>query len=96
MAVLDFKAGADALRAYFIVYVQMFPQIYLWCDTCWLYRGQHVSWAFVSFVLAEQESTSIDGGSNPWQSVPQQSAENHLATPTLFLLKVPFLCVYST
>ena len=30
------------------------PQIHLWCDTCWLYRGQHGSWAFLIPVLADR------------------------------------------
>ena len=27
------------------------PQIHLWCDTCWLYRGQHSSQAFLIHIL---------------------------------------------
>ena len=49
------------------------PQIHLWCDTCWLYRGQHGSWAFLIHILADMfGSIGIDlgQGSNPWVSVP--------------------------
>ena len=35
---------------------------HLWCDTYWLYRGQHGSWAFSIHVLTDM-STSIGGGS---------------------------------
>ena len=38
------------------------PLIHLWCDTCWLHRGQHGSWAFLIHILTDL-STSIDGGS---------------------------------
>ena len=37
------------------------PQVHLWCDTYWLYRSQHGSWAFLIYVLADV-STSIGGG----------------------------------
>ena len=37
------------------------PQIYLWCDTCRLYRGQHGSQTFSIHVLADVTS-SIGGG----------------------------------
>ena len=36
------------------------PHIHLWCNTCWLYRGQHGSWAFSIHVLTEV-SASIGG-----------------------------------
>ena len=29
------------------------PQIHLWCDTCWLYRGKHSSLAFLIHVSAD-------------------------------------------
>ena len=37
-------------------------QIHLWCDTCWLYRGQYGSWAFSIHVHIDV-SASIGGGS---------------------------------
>ena len=39
-------------------------QIYLWCDTCWLYRGQHGSQAFSIYMLADV-FPSIGGGLGP-------------------------------
>ena len=53
------------------------PQIHLWCDTCWLYRGQHGSWAFSIHILTNV-SASIGGGlgqgSNPWPSIPHTAS----------------------
>ena len=40
------------------------PQIHLWCDICWVYRGQHGSWAFLMYILADV-STSIGGDLEP-------------------------------
>ena len=37
------------------------PQIHLWCNTCWLYTGQHGSWAVSYHILADMP-TSIGGG----------------------------------
>ena len=39
----------------------MILKIHLWCDTCWLYRGQLGSQAFLIHIPADM-STSIDGG----------------------------------
>ena len=38
-----------------------YPEIHLWCDICWLYGGQHGSWAFLIHVLTDM-SASIGGG----------------------------------
>ena len=38
------------------------PQIHLWCDACWLYRGQHDSQAFLIHVIIDI-SARIGGGS---------------------------------
>ena len=38
------------------------PQIHLWCDTCWLYRGQHGSQVFLIHILTDV-SASIGGSS---------------------------------
>ena len=38
------------------------PQIHLWCDTSWLYRGQYGSRAFLIHIPADV-SASIGGGS---------------------------------
>ena len=40
---LGFKARVDPSLASFVTYVPWIPEIHLWCDTCWLYRGQHGS-----------------------------------------------------
>ena len=52
------------------------PQIHIWCKTCWLYRGQHGSWAFSIHILADHASTSIGMGSNPRPSVPQAGLDH--------------------
>ena len=63
------------------------PQIHLWCDTCWLYRGQHGSWAFSIHILADM-SVSIGRGWGPRLKPMTVSAArskhhavNHSATP---------------
>ena len=72
------------------------PQIHLWYNTCWLYRGQHGSWALSIHILAGM-STSI------WRRFKAQtydhlcsehSAINHSATQarlTYQRVKVKFL-----
>ena len=47
------------------------PQTHLWCNSCWLYRGQHDSWAFLIHILADV-SASIGGGSRLERSVHQR------------------------
>ena len=56
------KPGWILSLACFLTCAQQIPQIHLWCDTCWLYRGQHGSWAFLIHVPADM-SVSIGGGS---------------------------------
>ena len=58
MSPLGFKARVDPSLVCFVACVQWIPEIHLWCDTCWLYRGQHGSWAFSIHVPADA-STSI-------------------------------------
>ena len=55
------KPGWIPSLACFLVCAQQIPQIYLWCNTCWLYRGQHGSQAFLIHVPADM-SASIGGG----------------------------------
>ena len=38
---LGFKARVDPSLACFTACVPWIPEIHLWCDTCWLYRGHH-------------------------------------------------------
>ena len=59
---LGFKVRVDPLLACFLAYKQQIPQIHLWCDTCWLYGGQHGIRAFLIHILADM-STSVGGGS---------------------------------
>ena len=55
---LSFKAwGGSLLHAFLLVWSS-----HLWCNTCWLYWGQHGSWAFLIHILADV-STSTVGGS---------------------------------
>ena len=61
------------------------PQIHLWCDTCWLYRGQYGSQALSIHLLADV-STSIGGGSGREPTTvsaarSKHSTVNHSATP---------------
>ena len=50
---LGFKTRADPSLACFLTCAQWIPQIHLWCDTCWLYSGQHGSRAFLTHILAD-------------------------------------------
>ena len=59
------------------------PRIHLWCDTYWLYKSQHNSWAFLIHVLADM-STSIGGGSGVWthnHPCGEQRTVYHSPTP---------------
>ena len=38
---LGFKARLDPWLACFVTCMPWIPEIHLWCDTCWLCRGQH-------------------------------------------------------
>ena len=58
MSALVSKPGWILLACFLVCNVS---QIHLWCDTCWLLRGQHGSWALLIHVLAELVSTSIGG-----------------------------------
>ena len=73
ISALHFKARVDPLLVCFLTCVQQIPQIHLWCNTYWLYTGQHVSQDFSIHILTDV-STSISGGSgqgsNPWPSRP--------------------------
>ena len=40
---LGFKARVDPSLEYFVTCMPWIPEIHLWCDTCWLYRGPHGS-----------------------------------------------------
>ena len=48
-----FKARVDPSLACFVTCMQWIPEIHLWCNTCWLYGGQHGSWAFSIHVPAD-------------------------------------------
>ena len=50
-SVLGYKARVDLSLACFLACTD--PQIYLWCDTCWMYRGQHGIRAFLIHVLTD-------------------------------------------
>ena len=68
------------------------PQIHLWCNTCWLYGGQHGSRAFSIRVLADV-STSIGGGSGLEPMTicaarSKHSAVNHSVTPAGYFLQL--------
>ena len=41
---LGFKARMDPSLACFVPCLPWIPEIHLWCNNCWLYRGQHGSW----------------------------------------------------
>ena len=63
-------------------------QIHLWCNACWLCRGQYSSWAFSVHVLTDHVSTSIGWRSNPWLCTSQHITTNHLATPAPWNFKL--------
>ena len=59
MSALGFKARVDP----FCMLSHLFdPQIHISCDTCWLYWGQHGSWAFLIHIPADVLA-SFGGGS---------------------------------
>ena len=62
MSPLGFKARVDPSLVCFVACMQWIPEIHLWCHTCWLYRGQHGSWAFLIHIPADV-AASIGGGS---------------------------------
>ena len=47
------KPGWVHSLACFLACAQWIPQIHFWCDTCWLYRGQHGSQAFLIHIPAD-------------------------------------------
>ena len=51
MSVLGFKARVDLFACF------LDPQIHLWCDTCWLCRGQHGSRAFSIHIHADMSAS---------------------------------------
>ena len=61
--------------------MQWIPEIHLWCDTCWLYRGQHGSWAFLIHVPTDV-SANIGRGPGRTHDCPchKHSAVDHSAT----------------
>ena len=61
MSPLGFKAKVDPLLACFVARVQWIPEIHLWCNTCWLYRGHRGSWAILIHIPADIPA-SIGGG----------------------------------
>ena len=70
MSPLGFKARVDPSLACFVACMQWIPEIHLWCDTCWLYRGQHGSQAFSSTYLQVCLQALVEvSGSKPWPSV---------------------------
>ena len=72
MSPLGFKARVDPSLVCFVACMQWIPDIHLWCDTCWLYRGQHGSWAFSIHKLQTCLQALVEvQGSNLWPSVQQ-------------------------
>ena len=61
MSALGFKARAACSLVCFLTCEQPIPQIYLWCDTCWLYRG---SQAFLNHVLR-----ALTSPLHPWSAL---------------------------
>ena len=45
---LGFKARVVLSLAWLIACMQWIPQIHLWCNTCWIFDGQHGSQAILS------------------------------------------------
>ena len=75
---LYFISRMDSALACFITYLQWIPQIYLWCNTCWLLDGQHGGRDFLIFTVCvfaqlfiqKQNSPTISGGGGGGDGVP--------------------------
>ena len=66
MSALSFKARVDS---FYVPSHLCDPQIHLWCDTGWVFRGQPGSWS--THLQTYPQAFMEVWGSNPWPSVQQ-------------------------
>ena len=71
------------------------PHVHIWCVTCWLYRGQHYSQAFLIHILADHVSTLME----VWVGTHdhrcgEHSAVNHMKARSWILLLVGLITLY--
>ena len=77
-SVLGFKARLDPLFSCFLACVHWIPHICLWCNTCWMYSGQHGTQAFLTHILtnvSRTEHSTIKGAGAQYSAwlLPQKT-----------------------